>query len=129
MSWADDSTHNGRERILVIEDDSASHEVLRKLLLRWGFDVLSAMTVAGADALLREEPDFVILDLMLPDGEGERILERIRSEGLPTRVFVASAVCDADRLDRVRSLRPDAVFTKPISASELRSYLSAPVEQ
>src|SRR3954463_12963670 len=77
-----------RFRILLVEDDLASHAMLRKILLRMGCEVDSAMTVAGGLALLDTNPQGVILDLMLPDGEGETILRKIRSDHRPIRVAV-----------------------------------------
>jgi DNA-binding response OmpR family regulator len=115
-----------KPRVLVVEDDSASHDVLRRILDRKGYDVLSAMTVSGALALLERRPDAIVLDLMLPDGDGETVLRKVRSDGLPVRVLVASAVCDQDRLEQVRRLGPDAILTKPINLGELLRTLEAP---
>jgi DNA-binding response OmpR family regulator len=84
------------------------------------------MTLAAGSALLDQSPDCVILDLMLPDGEGEAILRTIRAERRPIRVVVASAVSDENRLEAVEQLEPDAILTKPIRMGELLERLGPP---
>lgn len=120
-----ETTADAKPRVLVVEDDQPSHDVLRRILERRGFEVLSATSVAHAVALLDASPHYVILDLMLPDGDGETVLKRIRDESLPIRVLVASALCDTERIARVEELRPDGVFMKPIRLSDLLSTMSA----
>jgi DNA-binding NarL/FixJ family response regulator len=76
-------------------------------------------TVAEALPLLASQPDFVVLDLMLPDGDGTAILAAIRDADLPIRVAVTTGSSDRQRLDRVLRLRPDLLLTKPVNLSEL----------
>ena len=73
----------------------------------------SASTVAEGLALLDPPPDYLILDLGLPDAGGEVILRRVRDAGLETRVAVTTGSDDPGRLRKVRDLRPEAVFAKP----------------
>ena len=113
-------------RILLIEDDFASHQMLRKILVRLGCEVTSAMTVAGGLALLDTEPNGVILDLMLPDGDGETILRKIRSDRRPIRVAVTTGEGDLDRLRRVGELGPELLIRKPINLDELIRGLEIP---
>jgi DNA-binding NarL/FixJ family response regulator len=60
------------------------------------------------------EPDFLILDLRLPDGDGEAVLEAVKDAGLKTRVIVCSGAADPLRLLRLRELKPDLTLVKPI---------------
>jgi DNA-binding NarL/FixJ family response regulator len=78
-----------------------------------------ASTLADAFALLDNGPDWLILDLMLPDGDGERVLQTLRSSGSPTRVIVTTGVFDAQRLQEVSRLLPEAVLRKPIDVRQL----------
>lgn len=92
-----------------------TNDALRKIFTRKGWDVISAMTVAGGLALLDPPPDCVILDLMLPDGGGEAILRRVRDERIKTRVAVCTGMNDPVRLAEVEGLGPEALLRKPIS--------------
>ena len=94
-------------------------DALRKIFTRKGWDVISAMTVAGGLALLDPPPDCVILDLMLPDGGGEAILRRVRDGKFKTRVAVCTGMIDPARLAVVEGLGPEALMRKPISLVEV----------
>ena len=96
-----------------------THDALRKIFTRRGWDVVSAMTVAGGLALLDPPPDCVILDLMLPDGGGEAVLRRVRDQKLKTRVAVCTGMEDPARMARISGLAPEALLRKPISLAEV----------
>lgn len=90
------------------------------LLRRYGWAVDVVGTVSDALTYLQAHaPHSVVLDLMLPDGEGATVLERIRASGMAVKVTVTTASSDPARLDRVRSLRPDSVLKKPLDLPEL----------
>ena len=99
-------------RLLIVEDHHEIRIGLRQLLVRRGWDVREATTVAEGLGQLDPPPDTVVLDLMLPDGSGEDILHTIRADGLPTRVLVYTAAFDVGRLDVGSPGGPDAVFSK-----------------
>jgi DNA-binding response OmpR family regulator len=108
-----------QRRLLVVEDDPASAAAMRSLFEKRGWEVFAAGTLAEALAHLGAEPSWVILDLMLPDGDGEQILETIRESGSGTRVVVTTGVFDEQRLRALKDLAPHAVLIKPINVREL----------
>jgi DNA-binding response OmpR family regulator len=102
-------------RILIVEDQDDARESLRRLAERQGFEVTTAGSLAEAIAALDESPECVVLDLMLPDGEGETLLAKVRKENLPIRVVaVVTGSPDVVRLQKVNGLRPDLLLYKPI---------------
>jgi DNA-binding response OmpR family regulator len=107
--------------LMIVEDDLATRRALGAIFSRDGWQVCLATTAAEAAALLDHGlvPDFLILDLMLPDGDGVAILGRVRRAGLATRVIVCSGTSDPARWDAVRGLHPDLTLTKPIDADVL----------
>src|SRR5688572_10232131 len=112
-------------RTLLVDDDPDTCEALTRILRRRGYDIDCAKSINEAMQKLKAEPDCLVLDLMLPDGNGIQVLRHVRESGLPVRVAVATGAGDTDLMSDAILLRPDAFFTKPIDATELVSWLSA----
>lgn len=110
-------------RLLVLDDHAWSRHPLRGIFLRMGWDVSVAGTVAEALSLLDTgpEPCCLVLDLGLPDGDGEVVLKQVREKGYKTRVVVATGVVDGERLKTVAGLNPDALLSKPIALTDVWS--------
>ncbi len=89
-----------------------------------GWDVSVASTVAEGLELLENgpEPCCLVLDLGLPDGQGETLWERLRAKGYKTRVVVATGLVDDDRLRTISSLQPDALLRKPIDLTDVWNH-------
>lgn len=104
--------------LLVIEDDPSTRNALRKCFRLKGWDVRVATTIAEGLAQLDPPPDCVILDLMLPDGEGEIILRKIRGDRLPIRVAICTGVHDPGRFGALAGLGPDALLRKPVEVAD-----------
>jgi CheY-like chemotaxis protein len=115
--------------VLLVEDDRRAHQVLQQVLVDVGYEVVSAMTQASALAGLGRGLDCVILDLQLPDGAGEAVLQRIRSERLGVRVAVTTAVADPGRLRKLAALEPDLLLHKPIDLPRLLRWLQLPLRE
>ena len=113
-----------RCRVLVVEDDPSSRRALTLLLQLKGFDATFASNVAEAMQQLRQNPTCVLLDLMLPDGNGATVLEYIRRHQLPIRVAVTTGASNWGAL--LDKLQPDALFTKPLDFNQLVNWLSEP---
>jgi DNA-binding response OmpR family regulator len=111
-----DETNN---LLLIVEDHEGVRTALTGLLRRDGWDVIAASTVAEGLRFLGAKPHCVILDLMLPDGDGEVVLKRIKESGLACRVVVCSGEGNRNRLVNLRRLAPDAIFQKPVELNAL----------
>jgi two-component system cell cycle response regulator DivK len=105
-----------RARILIVEDNPINRRLVHDLLVLRGHEVVEAASVEEARERLGEAPDLVLMDLQIPGGGGERMLDEIRAdpsrEHLPVIVVTAAAM----RGDRERLLRAgfDAYVSKPI---------------
>src|SRR4051794_11479036 len=75
-----------RKRVVIVEDHGPTCDTLRRIFTRQGWDACTATTMVEGLTCLDPPPDCVVLDLMLPDGEGEAILRKIRADSIPTRV-------------------------------------------
>ena len=115
----------GRKKVLVIEDERPIAEPLADALRREGFDVHLAGTVAeGLEAFSAQGPDIVLLDVMLPDGDGRDVLRQIRQASRTPVVMVSAR---GEEMDRVLGLElgADDYVTKPFSAAELVARMRA----
>ena len=114
-----------RRRILLIEDETAISEPLAEALEREGFEVRVAATAAAGRELHRTHPpDLVLLDVMLPDGDGKDVLREIRAS---SRTPVIMVTARGEELERVLGLElgADDYVTKPFSGAELAARARA----
>jgi two-component system response regulator RegX3 len=114
-----------KRTVLLIEDEEAISEPLAAALAREGFEPLVAGTAAaGMELFERRSPDLVLLDVMLPDGDGRDLLRRIREV---SRTPVVMLTARGEEMDRVLGLElgADDYVTKPFSAAELAARLRA----
>ncbi len=112
-----------KPRVLLVEDDWGTHHALRKILAKLGWEVHSAMTVSGGLALLHLEPHAIILDMMLPDGDGIDVLRQIRARNQAVKIAVTTGIEDRARLEQIRKLSPDALLRKPLELDDLLRVL------
>jgi len=111
-------------RVLLIEDDTGVREALRLGLELEGYQVLEAGT--GADGLRRltENPEVVVLDVLLPGGDGFGVLREIRKRSA-VPVLMLTALDEVEW--RVKGLREgaDDYLVKPYALSELLARIEA----
>jgi DNA-binding response OmpR family regulator len=112
--------------VLVVEDDRASRSALMLLLRMTGFEPLPAATIAEGFNLLLQGPKVLLLDLMLPDGNGSVLLEHIRKNQLPIKVAITTGSNDWEAMLASAGEPPDAVFPKPLDFTRLTEWLQAP---
>jgi two-component system, OmpR family, response regulator len=116
----------GSARLLVVEDEATILELLSGSLRLAGFEVVTATTGAGAVRVAASSrPDLVLLDVMLPDGDGFEALRRMRSGGCEVPVIFLTARDEVP--DRVMgfAVGGDDYVTKPFSLEELLGRIRA----
>src|SRR5499427_3920068 len=112
-------------RVLIVDDDRDVRAILVESFRLSGFDVVAAAN--GLEALLyvkREQPDAVVLDLMMPRLGGVEALKRIRSYNPGIRVLVVTGNIDPELQRQATAAGAAAVFTKPVPAATLVSALA-----
>jgi len=110
------------QRILVIDDEPDIVALIVFHLAKAGYRVSTAATGSeGLEAARRENPGFIILDLMLPGLSGYEVLEQLRSSEATKNVGVLMLTARVEEPDRVRGLAlgADDYLTKPFSPQEL----------
>ena len=110
----------GDRTVLVVEDDRSVSAAVQVLLTHYGYAVDVVGTLADARrALAATDPAVIVLDLNLPDGSGLDLLEQVRATDRRCRVAVLTADVDPAHLRRLKGLRPDRFFRKPLNFLDL----------
>lgn len=113
------------EKVLVVEDDLALRETLEYNLTRQGYTVLTAADGPTALKTARQEqPDLILLDIMLPGLDGFEVCRALRQE---TNVPILMLTARDEEIDRVVGLEvgADDYVTKPFSMRELLARVKA----
>ena len=120
-----------RAKKILLVDDSETALMLETMVLRSGdYQILTAQ--GGAEALevaVRERPDLVLLDLMMPDVDGIEVCRRLTAEETTreTPIVMVTTRAEQESMDRAFEAGCTAYVTKPIDGLELlskvRSYL------
>jgi len=107
------------KKILIIEDESQIVEICRDYLRSVGFSVIAANNGRlGLEAVQKEQPDLVILDLMMPEMDGLEVCKTLRKSGDLPIIMLTARVEETDKLIGLE-LGADDYITKPFSPREL----------
>jgi two-component system alkaline phosphatase synthesis response regulator PhoP len=113
------------QTILIVDDEARIVKLVRDYLERAGFDVIAARDGETALTLARvEQPDLIVLDLMLPGVDGLDICRRLRQESGVPIIMLTARVEEADRIVGLE-LGADDYVTKPFSPRELVARVRA----
>lgn len=113
-------------KILVVDDEVSIVKLLQFNLEKSGFEVVTAFDGKQAlDAVKSEQPDFIILDLMLPKLDGMDVCKTLRQERNQTPILMLTA--KDDELDKILGLElgADDYLTKPFSPREVIARVKA----
>ena len=107
-------------KILLIDDNEELVSMISGILKKSGFENIytAGNCGSGLEVFLREEPQLVILDIMLPDGDGFTLFRRLREESQVPILFLSARDEDNDRLFGL-GLGADDYITKPFLPQEL----------
>ncbi len=115
-------------QILVVDDDRQLVRLIQSYLEQAGYDVLIAYDSATAQRFIQTvRPALVVLDLMLPDGDGLDILRQVRSDPHQARLPIILLTARVDDIDRVVGLElgADDYITKPFNPREVVARVRA----
>ena len=119
-----------RKKVLIVEDEKNIVDILRFNLQKEGYATLEAYDgKAGLDLALGENPDLILLDLMLPVMNGFEVCKTIRDKGLSTPVLIITArETEQDKILGL-DLGADDYITKPFSIRELMARVKANIRR
>lgn len=109
--------------VLVVEDDPTSNRLFVSICEMHGWKAISVMTIKDGIQALEKKPLCIILDLILPDGDGEDIIREAKIQGHQAVFIVQSGTDDHCRLELLKELSPHAVLCKPVDCDQLVNLL------
>ena len=117
-------------RILVVEDEPVSLDLLTENLTFEGYETTGVATGSEAWNLLAKDPDaydVILLDRMMPDMDGIEILRRLKAQPVPIRASVIMQTALASDVDIVEGLKAGAYYylTKPFTSQALLAIVGA----
>jgi DNA-binding response OmpR family regulator len=111
------------KRVVCIEDEPEMIDLVRLILGRKGFSVIGANGgIEGLEAVRREKPDLVLLDLMMPDMDGWEVYQQMKADPVLREIPVVVVTAKAQSIDKVLGLhiaKVDDYITKPFGPQEL----------
>jgi PAS domain S-box-containing protein len=122
------AARNARGVVLVVDDDEPVLELAHEFLARAGFEVHSARGGREALRIAAERPiDAVVLDVIMPDMEGEDVLRSLRAARPDVPVVLVTGFGDDATLRRFEAAGVTAVLRKPYEAEALIDQVSAAI--
>ena len=120
-------------RVLVIDDDAEVRDVVRKMLIVEGYDVLAAINGREGIELLRNESniELVITDLLMPEQEGLETIRELKRDFSAIKILAISGggkLFTPDYLHSAKLLGADLTLSKPFDKKELLKKLKKLLE-
>lgn len=119
-----------KSKVLIVEDEKSIVDILRFNLKREGYETLEAYDgLTGLRFALEQDPDLILLDLMLPEMDGFELCQRLRSSGNHVPVLIITA--REEEKDKIFGLElgADDYITKPFSVRELLARVKANIRR
>lgn len=113
------------KEILLVEDDRAVALAVIYSLKKEGFNVNHALNLKTARSMVNDKIDIILLDLMLPDGDGYELCSEIRESGNEVPIIFMTACDEESNIVLGLDLGADDYVTKPVKIRELVSRINA----
>jgi two-component system OmpR family response regulator len=111
---------------MVVDDEPAILSTVSRFLHFLGYDVRTAATALQALATAREFlPELILLDVMLPDGDGFEVMRRLREDGVPHAIIFLTARDTREDLVKGLTAGGDDYVTKPFGLDEVAARVNA----
>jgi putative two-component system response regulator len=120
------------EKILVVDDNKQNCDLVKDVLMNWGYDVLQAFQGLEAIELAREhQPDVIILDVMLPGMNGFEVCRELKNDSRTKFIPVIFLSVLDDMEDHIRGFEVggEIFFSKPINNKELQYKIASIIKR
>lgn len=120
------------KKIVYIEDDVEMTYLMKMILERKGYEIISTNNgVDGYDLVIEENPDLILLDLMMPDIDGWDVYHQLKSNDFTQSIPVVIISAKAQPIDKVLGLQVAKVnnyVSKPFKPQELIEVIESILE-
>ncbi|RST72787.1 response regulator [Siminovitchia acidinfaciens] len=119
-------------RYFIVDDDTASRRMLKKIINESGLGLVIGEAASGKESLslvLSTQPDFVLIDLLMPELDGIETIERLRNEGFLGQFIMISQVVNKEMVGEAYEKGVEYFIHKPINRVEVTSILKKTAEQ
>ena len=116
------------DKILIVDDELAIREMLRFSLTRNGYEVMEAANAQQAkQAIKKNYPDLILLDIMLPDQSGIDLARELRNKPETIKIPIIMLTAKSTEQDKINGLNigADDYITKPFSPAELIARINS----
>ena len=104
---------DNKKKILVIEDEATLQKALNDVLAQEGYDVLNALDgMSGLDLALKENPDLILLDIILPKMDGFEVLKRLKEKESKIPVIILTNLSDINDIQKALDLGATTYLVK-----------------
>ena len=113
-----------KDSILIIDDDDEILKLIKIILSNEGYQLFTANSgEAGIQSAIKNSPDLIFLDIMMPELDGWEVLKILRTETKTRKIPIAMLTCKTDVKNKLIGLQEGAIdyITKPFSPEELIS--------
>jgi len=115
-----------KKKVLYIEDNTDSLELMRKVMVIGGYDFLGAPDGQTGLALAQSaSPDLILLDISLPDVDGRELIRRLREDFQSIPIWAITALAAKDDQEKALQAGCSRYLTKPVDVSELWRAVAA----
>lgn len=111
------------EKVLIVDDQFGIRILLNEILEKEGYKTFQAANGLEALALLKEEPDLVLLDMKIPGMDGIEILRRMREEEIEIKVIIMTAYGELGMIQEAESLGALTHIAKPFDIQDIRNLV------
>lgn len=113
-------------RYFIVDDDAASRRMLKQIILEGDMGVVLGEADSGENALepiLASDPDFVLIDLLMPDLDGIETIDQLRRQGFKGHFIMISQVVNKEMVGEAYEKDVEFFIHKPINRVEVQSIL------
>lgn len=112
------------KKILIIDDDMTALDIVDFLFEDQGFNVVRrADGIAALECVEAEQPNIILVDLMMPRMNGQECVRQLRARGIKVPIVAFTALDDTDVHDEARNAGCDLVLTKPCKPATLVKHI------